>query len=217
MPLALAAFQQRTSVTSPSAPLLHDLGGLLEVRLRALLRADLDDAVVLARRLHHRAAFGDGHRRRLLDVDVLAGLAGEHRHQRVPVIGRADDDGVDGLVVEDAPEVGVPGGGRRDFGGLGQVGRVDVADGGDLDVGEALMAAQHAGALPAGADDADADAIVGAERRGPGEAVVWTRGAADEAGRAVGADDTYGAGEEVATGWHALLYDRRSQLGGSRT
>jgi hypothetical protein len=119
--------------------------------------------VVLARRLHHRAAFGDGHRGRLLDVDVLAGLAGEHGHQRVPVIGGADDDGVDALVVEDAPEVGMLRGGRGHFGGLRQVGRVDVADRGDLDVGQALVPAHHAGTLPAGADDADANAVVGAE------------------------------------------------------
>jgi hypothetical protein len=46
------------------------------------------------------------------------------------------------------------------------------------------MAAQHAGALSAGADDADADAVVGAEYA---VEVVWTSGAADagEAGRAV--------------------------------
>jgi hypothetical protein len=44
------------------------------------------------------APFGDGQRRRLLQVDVLPRFYGVNRNDRVPVIGRADDDGVDVLV-----------------------------------------------------------------------------------------------------------------------
>ena len=42
---------------------------------------------------------------RLLDVDVLARLAGPDRRQRVPVVRRGDRDGVDLVVVEDPAEV----------------------------------------------------------------------------------------------------------------
>ena len=42
---------------------------------------------------------------RLLDVDVLARLAGENRHARVPVIGSRDHHRVDLLIVEHAAEV----------------------------------------------------------------------------------------------------------------
>ena len=42
----------------------------------------------------HVEAFVDLVAHRLLDVDVLAGLAGMDGHQGVPVVGRADDDGV---------------------------------------------------------------------------------------------------------------------------
>jgi hypothetical protein len=39
------------------------------------------------------------------DVDVLAGLAGEDRRDGVPVVGRADHQGVDVLVVDEPAEV----------------------------------------------------------------------------------------------------------------
>ena len=38
---------------------------------------------------------------RLLDVDVLAGGAGVDGHRHVPVVGAADQDGVDVLAVEE--------------------------------------------------------------------------------------------------------------------
>ena len=46
-------------------------------------------------------------RQRLLAVHVLARLAGVDRDQRVPVVGRGDDDRVDVLVVEQLAVVGV--------------------------------------------------------------------------------------------------------------
>ena len=72
----------------------------LNVRRAPPLGSDLDDALVLARRLDHPPAFDDVVAGRLLDVDILAGLAGQHGQQRVPVVGRGDRDGVDRLVVE---------------------------------------------------------------------------------------------------------------------
>ena len=72
---------------------------------RAALRAVLDDAVVLAGGLDGDAALVDVVAARLLDVDVLAGLAGPDGHQRVPVVRRGDRDGVDVLVVERLADV----------------------------------------------------------------------------------------------------------------
>src|SRR5258706_611475 len=44
---------------------------------------------------------------RLLDVDVLAGLAAPDGLQRVVVVGRGDGNGVDGLVFKQLAQVGV--------------------------------------------------------------------------------------------------------------
>src|SRR5262245_9948930 len=105
----------------------------------AVLRADLHHAVVFARRFDHSAAFPDIVRWRLLDIDVLTGLAGTDRSRRVPVIGSGDDNGVDGLVVEDAAHL-FDGLGRLPLptsdglGGPGQAFFVQVANTGDLGI-----------------------------------------------------------------------------------
>src|SRR5262249_34214007 len=54
----------------------HELRGAGEVRTTAPLGAQLDDALVLAGGLDHAPALDQVVRGRLLDVDVLAGLAG---------------------------------------------------------------------------------------------------------------------------------------------
>src|SRR5207249_3506511 len=89
----------------PQLPAPDDPGRLAVVLCRAVLRADLDHAVVLLRRLDDRPAFADVVGQRLLDVDVLAGPAGEHGDGRVPVVGGADEDGVHVLAVEYLAEV----------------------------------------------------------------------------------------------------------------
>ncbi len=81
-------------------PRPDDLAGLDEVRHAPLLRADLHDALVLVLGLDDRRALGQIVRQRLLDVDVLAGRAGVDGHRHVPVVGRADQHGVDVLAVE---------------------------------------------------------------------------------------------------------------------
>ena len=62
--------------------------------------------LVLAGRLDQQLALARVVAARLLDVDVLAGRAGEDRGRGVPVVAGGDDQDVDGLVVEDAAEVG---------------------------------------------------------------------------------------------------------------
>jgi len=66
--------------------------------LLPLLRPHLHHAPPCGRRLDHPLALADGVRERLLDVDVLAGLAGQNCHFGVPVVRRGDDDDIDGLV-----------------------------------------------------------------------------------------------------------------------
>ena len=55
----------------------------------------MDDPAAGLGGLDHAAPFMDGERERLLDIDVLAGIARVDRHQRVPMVGAGDDDGVD--------------------------------------------------------------------------------------------------------------------------
>ena len=106
-----------------------DIGaGMIGGGLRASLSADLHHAPVAFGSLHHGAAFFDGQTRRLLDVDVLAGLARHHGHQGVPVIGRGDEDRVHVLVFEQPAEVLVQFGMTADARGrFVETCRIDVA------------------------------------------------------------------------------------------
>ena len=71
----------------------------------SLLRPGLHDLLRRLDRLHHLGAFLDGVRDRLLDVDVLAGGDGLEGDGLVPVIRRADHDGIDSAIVQDAAVV----------------------------------------------------------------------------------------------------------------
>ena len=83
----------------PSLPSLDDaVAGLDQVRRAAPLRADLHDALVLARRRDHRLALDDIDADRLLHLDVGAGLDGGDHRQRVPVVRRVDEDDVEILL-----------------------------------------------------------------------------------------------------------------------
>ena len=166
---------------------LDDLDGLLEVQPRSLLRADLHDAVVLARRVDHRAAFLDVVRDRLLDVDVLARLAGHDHRDRVPVIDGRDDHRVEVVALDDAPEVGLHrrGAARLLLGHLLRAPAVHVphvAHGDDLHVVVLLEVVQVRTAHAADADRSDADrdrwrrrSAAGWPRTGRGRDVPATR------------------------------------------
>ena len=80
-----------------------------------MTRLDFSAAVTMARRLL------DAVGQRLLAIDVLAGLAGQDGDDRVPVVGRGDDDRVDVLAIEDLAEVAV---------GLGRPAGLATAPGG---------------------------------------------------------------------------------------
>ena len=83
------------------------VAGLDQVRRAAALRADLHDALVLAGGGEHRLALDHVHADRLLHVDVGPGLDGGDHRQGVPVVGRADQDDVEVLLLEHLAVVAV--------------------------------------------------------------------------------------------------------------
>ncbi len=91
--------QHRLQVADPAVA--DQLAGAAEAMVRPLLAAGLEDDVMLAHRVAHGAALGDRQRQRLLAVDVLAGLARLDHRDRVPVVRRADLDGVDVFPAQD--------------------------------------------------------------------------------------------------------------------
>ena len=117
----------------------HEFSDVVETFHRAVLGAVLRHAAVFAGGLDDGATLGDGEGQRFLDVDILAVAHRVDGDQRVPVVGRADEDGVDvGTAVEFA-EVAVGfaigvlvGGVDADGGGFDAV-AVHVANGEDLE------------------------------------------------------------------------------------
>src|ERR1700676_5075187 len=69
------------------------------------LRADLNDAIVLAGGSDRQLALARIVAARFLDVNVLAGPRSEDRRRSVPVVGRGDHERIDGRVVEYLAEV----------------------------------------------------------------------------------------------------------------
>ena len=145
----------------------HEFGGLLERRRRAALRAHLRHALRALGGFHHLAALDDGQRERLLHVHVLAGIAGVDEHQRVPVVGRGDDDRVDVFVVQQLVVVVILFGiGARFLDREIHVVVAQVADGHGLLIAVLEKGVVHLIAAVAQADVAHAHAIVGAHDSG---------------------------------------------------
>ena len=126
------------------------------VRRAAVLKPGLNDPLVLAGRFDHLAAFPDRQRDVLLDIHVLAGLAGPNSRQRVPLFGRGDDNALHLLVVQNRAEINhVPACRGLQFGqfshGRFSAGILDVAHVLDLDVRHLDHFADHVHPSPAGA------------------------------------------------------------------
>ena len=154
---------------------LQVLVGLLVALRAAALRADLHDLAGVLDRLAKgaRVLHGVGHR--LLDVGVAPGAHRLDAMLRVLEVGGRDDDGVD--VLAGVEFVVVP---TRDRGSISELLQLlaaglaaqapDVGDGDQLEVefGGVLLERrdQAAPAAVGEADDADADAVVGAEDAG---------------------------------------------------
>jgi len=150
--------------------------GLDHVGVGAGLRSGLDHASVLACGADELSSLEDIVGDRLLQIDVLSGLAGPDGGQRVPVVGRSDGHGVDILAGDQLAHV-LEGAHRRPVAAclLGQPaehGRIDVAQGRQAETGDAgghghvqLAAAPHA-------DHPHPDRIIGPQHpaRCPGSA-----------------------------------------------
>src|ERR1051325_2365697 len=63
--------------------------------VRTILCSMLDDAPILLCRSNHLSPFVDAVRHRLLDIHILACLAGPNSRECVPMIRRRDSYGVD--------------------------------------------------------------------------------------------------------------------------
>src|SRR6202035_3349041 len=141
-----------------------------EVHPTALLHAALQDLFAGTDGAGERGALLDCVRDRLFEVYIFAGGECIDGHVHVPVIWRGDQDGVE-LLFEEFAIVGVGGG----VGGVGALfdgvatRGVDVADRGDLVGGDFVGGIHQIADAPAGADDSDAERVVGAEDAGRGE------------------------------------------------
>ena len=90
---------------SPELPVVDVVLGVVGRFLRPPLRAYLHDPAVALGRSDHGPALLDGLRCRLLNVDVLAGLAGHDRHQGVPVVRGRNEYCVQVLEFKESAEV----------------------------------------------------------------------------------------------------------------
>src|SRR5438105_828616 len=123
----------------------------------------------MPRRVNNASAFPDVMADGLFDIDVLARLHGPDGGQGVPVVWRGDADGVDALVVHDAPQIlhdtrlrplTLHGKlhGRSDDGGI------DVAKVRHDAIVSPGITGHMAAALPAHADNGDIETFIGADR-----------------------------------------------------
>ncbi len=145
---------------------LDDLLDLLVMRRRSMLRAVLDDAVVLPGCLDHLPPLDDVVAERLFDVDILARLAGEHGGNGVPVIRRGDQHGMDVLPIQRPAEILVAlrlRGGKRARARLGDRGVRDIADGHEGNVRHFGHVPRDQASTASTADERDVHSIVRAE------------------------------------------------------
>ena len=129
---------------------------------------------------HRLAAFPHIVRERLLDVNVFAGLQRHDRHDRVLVIRRRDDDGINAFALEHLPVI-LELGDRRESGFLRRFASlrenlvIHIADGDKHRSIELALAAREivlevAKTLRVKPDDANADVAVGTASGGGGGA-----------------------------------------------
>ena len=146
--------------------LAHLLHAFLHRFRRADLAALLHHAVVLARRRHNLPGFEDVVRARLLHVNVLARLAGPDGLQCMPVVGRGDGDGVDGLVVQELAHIlealrrFLPAGFHALY-EIGHVRLVDIRNGHQLHVGQSCPFPEVAATAASTPHNGDAHSVVG--------------------------------------------------------
>ena len=90
-----------------NAAIANQLAGIAKAIFRSLLASLLENAARPLHGIRHLAAFLDGQRSGLLEIDVFTGQRRFHSGLRVPVIGRADAHRIDALVLEHFAIIGV--------------------------------------------------------------------------------------------------------------
>ncbi len=163
MVAANARRHEHVDFLEPAQALVADeFAGEVKIAAAALLRAGLENDLVVAHGLDDVAALVHGERERFLAIDILPGFGGGDIDERVPVIGRGLNDGVNVLALQQLAEVGEFRGRLAFAGELADGGRgvalIHVAHGHDIrePPGVAGVAPAHA----ATADQRHAGAIV---------------------------------------------------------
>src|SRR5437660_4515015 len=174
----------------PDRAFLDRLDDLHRAGRGALLSPHLHHALVLLLRLDQQLAFARVVPTRLLHVDMLAGLHGEQRRRRVPMVGRGDHERVHVFVLERLAEVAQALGRfalrARDGGdALGEHQRIDVAHVGHFGVGRPGERARQDRAAAVQAHYRDPDCVArrgepGGEPRGGRETQPRGRGCFQE-------------------------------------
>ena len=145
-------------------PAADEFARLLIMRAGTLLGSDLHDAFMAARRFYHPTSFAHKQRQRLFHIHVLARGAGQHRHQRVPMVRRRNHHGVHTLVFEQLSEVRVLCDVASDeFHRRFHSRAIRLGDRHHLRVGLCLEIARVNAPHQTKADNADTDAFVGAQ------------------------------------------------------
>ena len=131
-----------------------------------MLRTQLHDAIVFLHRGDHPLAFDDVVPVRFFDIDIFAGLTGEDCGNGVPVIGSANDDGVEAVVVEQVTKILRDGRlftlqFRHGVHGVAEPGGIDLGDGDNFGLGIFREMTVEGRGATGSADDADADAFAG--------------------------------------------------------
>ncbi len=171
---AIAAFVAKTAGRSDFAEVagLSPGDGLAEAFARADLSTGLGNAAGFLGGGDKLAAFPDVVGNGFFDVDIFAGLQGPDAHERVPVIGGGNSDGVEIGCGEELANVGKffyndalfgeIGGGAIEHSGVG------VADGDDAYAFDFAEATEVIFAATVEADDGDPNIGMGADHLAPG-------------------------------------------------
>ena len=139
-------------------PLSNSLNRVLDESRTATLRSDLTNTVEAMNGVDDPSPFQDVVRTGFFEINVLAGLAGQHGSRRMPMIRCCDGDGIDGLIIQYPPEIGHGVGVREFLMGFGQPFFVRVTNTGDFRADLSKMSREQIASLAA--EDTDSDTVI---------------------------------------------------------
>ncbi len=116
----------------------------------SLLCAGLEHALGLPLNFDDTLAFVDGQGKRFFAINILARFHRGDGNQRVPVVNRAADDGIDVFTLQQLAKIGIAFGAGEKFLSGRQVTGVNITDGNDLTISPGISCV--APSLPAAAD-----------------------------------------------------------------